>query len=132
MNEEEEHNHAQKIPVTMDVSNLNPDWFYVESLESGLIDVQNDYSVDEIVDGDNVLWESEDDWRCTHAFIESSSKRTFLVFGFERGKGSHSRAFLKENGDWNEIPMLFAGSVSLEVENERLQEQGIVQNIYNA
>ncbi|EKX73669.1 signal peptide containing protein [Theileria equi strain WA] len=130
--EEEEYNHAQKIPVTMDVSNLNPDWFYVESLESGLIDVHSGYFVDEIVDDDDVLWESSEGWRCTHAFIESSSTRTLLVMGFGKGKEYRYQALLKENGEWNEVPMIIASELSIAIGKERVQEQSAAQNIYNA
>ncbi|EKX72241.1 hypothetical protein BEWA_047050 [Theileria equi strain WA] len=110
---------SQRISITMNIADLNLDWFEMEgSMRAGLICARYDYYATKVVYGDDILWTSEDGWECTHVFVNSNSIKMLIVMGFRRGIQTDYKALFRQNGQpWERVSMMDAGRLVFDIED---------------
>lgn len=98
-----------KIPIVLDVANLNLELFYVEMFVDGNdsfreITSREEYSVIKVTCGDDILWKSEDGWECVHAFMHIGADNLILMMGLQRGRMTRYHVFYRRDGEeWKEV-----------------------------
>ncbi|AFZ80674.1 hypothetical protein BEWA_000790 [Theileria equi strain WA] len=102
--------------VTMDLSRLDEEVFEIEEDEetggvsSGLIIPGEEYYVNKVVYGTNVLWESDGEWKCTHVEVHINTSKILVIIGYEnernleyKGMQKHMGGLWYETDDFDDI-----------------------------